>query len=110
MIPKPLLKRLLADKRNSKCCVCGKEGTELHHVFTGQGRKNINEVWSIVGLCPKCHRGSFGTISKEVKERAEYESIMRLMESGFENLDKYQKPMDKTWPNRINWYLNHYKK
>jgi len=103
----PKHKKLISDNPFYKKCVnCGSmNNIEIHHVF-GQ----ISEMWNYIPLCVKCHRGNFGTIKKEAKERAEYESIMRLIESGFENLDKYQKPMETIWENRINYYLNHFKK
>lgn len=110
MIPKPLLKRLLADKRNETCIACGKYGTELNHVWTNMGSKQINEVWAILGVCDKCHRGNNGTMKKGVKEKCEAESIKRLIESGFENLNLYQKPMDSTWENRVVYYTRYYKK
>jgi hypothetical protein len=106
-IPKKLLNQLLADPRNQHCTKCKRHGTELHHVWKYAG-KQINEAWAIVGLCTKCHRGSNGTISKKAKKEAEYESVMRLIESGFENLDKYKKPMDGYWENLINFYTKYY--
>lgn len=103
-IPPKHKEKIASNPFYKKCVNCGSmNNIEIHHTF-GQ----ISEMWNYIPLCVKCHRGNFGTINKKAKERAEYESIMRLIESGFENLDKYQKPMDNTWENRINFYLNHY--
>lgn len=88
------------------CICCGRQGCEWNHVWTSMGAKKIEEIWSIIPLCPKCHRGNFGTIFPKAKEACERESIKRLIQSGFENLNKYQKPMDNTWINRINYYDN----
>ena len=43
----------------SKCLVCGKSPTQIHHVFFGWGnRQNSEKYGYIVGLCMYHHTGS----------------------------------------------------
>jgi hypothetical protein len=106
-IPHKLRRELGLDPFMKICVHCSNEPVEWNHVWTYAG-KQINEIWSIIPLCQHCHRGNSGTIFQEAKERCEYESIKRLVDSGFENLEFYQKLNDKTWENRINYYTNVY--
>ena len=64
------------------CLVCGsRKGVEWQHSILYRGRQ-INELYSIVGLCGVCHRGNFGTIFKKSKDLCE----MRSIENGLEHL------------------------
>lgn len=107
-IPEKLRRRLCEDDF-MKCCVsCGSQlNIEWEHPWTYAG-KQINEVWSIVPVCRKCHRGNNGTVGPKVKDRARKASIERLIDCGFENLNLYKKPMDDTWEQRINYYTKYY--
>lgn len=121
-IPKKLRQRLVESKEMDECCCCKyddeekrksvksrRTNIEWNHVWTFAGRQ-INEIWSLVPLCEYHHRGNNGTITKAGKEASEYESVRKLIDSGFENLSKYQKPMDNTWENLINYYTKYYEK
>lgn len=102
-IPKKLRERLPKEFDMETCVNCGCEGSEWNHVWKYAGRQ-INEIWSIVPLCTFCHRGNFGTIYQEAKIASERESIRRLVDSGLENIEKYQKLGDTTWNDRIIYY------
>ena len=39
------------------CEICGRWGTERHHVFFGTANRRKSEQWGMVAdLCPYCHR------------------------------------------------------
>jgi cytochrome c553 len=40
-----------------RCARCGSQPVEWHHTQTGLGRKQLQEAWSIIALCTRCHRG-----------------------------------------------------
>lgn len=41
------------------CELCGRHGTERHHVFFGTANRKKSERWGMVAeLCPGCHRHS----------------------------------------------------
>ena len=43
------------------CFVCGKYGTDKHHVFFGVGNRKLSDKYGlIVGLCYNHHRGNEG--------------------------------------------------
>ena len=43
------------------CIICGRYGTEIHHVFFGTANRSLSEKYGlIVGLCPYHHRSSKG--------------------------------------------------
>lgn len=43
------------------CFVCGRYGTEIHHVFFGTANRKLSEKYGlIVGLCYNHHRGNKG--------------------------------------------------
>ena len=106
-LPAKLRKRLKDDPFMKACVSCGgTQDIEWEHCWLHKN-KQINEAWSIVPLCMRCHRGNNGTVRSGVKDKARKASIERLIWSGFENLEKYRKPMDDTWENRINFYTKH---
>ncbi len=50
--------RLVRDefmRLNSKCQICGKESTDLHHK-AGRIGSNLTDVNTFMALCRKCHR------------------------------------------------------
>lgn len=108
-IPASLKQRLLEEQDMETCCHCGRKADiTWEHPWTYAG-KQINEIWSVIPACRKCHLGRNGTGTKGFKDSARYESIKRLIASGFENIDKYNKdPL--TWPNRIHYYTKFYEK
>lgn len=43
------------------CYVCGRYGTEIHHVFYGVGNRKLSTKYKLlVGLCYDHHRGNVG--------------------------------------------------
>lgn len=43
------------------CFICGKYGTEIHHVFFGTADRKMSDKYGmIVGLCYNHHRGNNG--------------------------------------------------
>ena len=51
------------------CFVCGRYGTEIHHVFYGTANRKLADKYKcIVGLCHAHHRGNMGVhgVNKEL--------------------------------------------
>ena len=43
------------------CFVCGRYGTEIHHVFFGSANRKLAEKYNcVIGLCYAHHRGNKG--------------------------------------------------
>ena len=43
------------------CFVCGRYGTEIHHVFFGNPNRKLSDKYGLViGLCYEHHRGNSG--------------------------------------------------
>jgi hypothetical protein len=43
------------------CFICGRYGTEIHHVFFGTGNRKLSDKYGmVVGLCYNHHRGNNG--------------------------------------------------
>lgn len=43
------------------CYICGRYGTEVHHVFYGVGNRKLSDKYGlVVGLCYNHHRGQDG--------------------------------------------------
>lgn len=43
------------------CYVCGRYGTEIHHVFFGNANRKLSERYGcVVGLCAEHHKGNTG--------------------------------------------------
>lgn len=108
-IPKSVKRELEEDETMKQCAVRGCKCIDLewHHVWMFGG-KQIQETWAIVALCKKHHRGANGTITRVGRIESQFASIQKLIASGFKNLNKYQKPMDKFWENHINYFTKHY--
>lgn len=45
----------------SYCYVCGKYGTEIHHIFFGNPNRKLSDKYGLmIGLCYEHHRGKTG--------------------------------------------------
>lgn len=43
------------------CFICGRYGTEIHHIFFGNANRKISDRYGlVVGLCYNHHRGNEG--------------------------------------------------
>ena len=43
------------------CFVCGRYGTEIHHIYFGNPNRKWSEKYKcVIGLCPEHHRGNTG--------------------------------------------------
>lgn len=43
------------------CFVCGRYGTEIHHIFFGTSNRKMSEKYRcVIGLCYEHHRGNTG--------------------------------------------------
>ena len=43
------------------CFVCGRYGTEIHHIFFGTSNRKMSDKYGcVVGLCYEHHRGNRG--------------------------------------------------
>ena len=71
------------------CFVCGRYGTEIHHVFYGTANRKLSDRYGlVVGLCYNHHRGSKGVhFNKELdlslKQHAQKVFINQNSESDF---------------------------
>lgn len=53
-------KSILQDDTD-RCIICGRYGTEIHHVFFGTANRKLSTKYGlIVGLCYEHHRGNKG--------------------------------------------------
>lgn len=64
------------------CIICGRYGTEIHHVFFGTGNRKLSTRYGlIVGLCYDHHRGSKGVhFNKELDLRLKQMGQRRFQE------------------------------
>lgn len=43
------------------CFICGRYGTEIHHIFFGRANRKLSDQYGmVVGLCYNHHRGNNG--------------------------------------------------
>ena len=69
------------------CFVCGRYGTEIHHVFFGNPNRKLSDKYGLViGLCYEHHRGNSG-----VHRNRELDLKMKRMA---------QKVFEQTYPER----------
>ena len=69
------------------CFVCGRYGTEIHHVFFGNPNRKLSDKYGLViGLCYEHHRGNSG-----VHHNRELDLKMKRMA---------QKVFEQTYPER----------
>ena len=69
------------------CFVCGRYGTEIHHVFFGNPNRKLSDRYGLViGLCYEHHRGNSG-----VHHNRELDLKMKRMA---------QKVFEQTYPER----------
>ena len=53
------------ERSKGLCEVCHKQGQELHHILSGNGRRRQHEnADSVIMLCSSCHRGTNGVHGK----------------------------------------------
>jgi len=91
MIPKKLLRELLADPFYKKCCLNGmaNEKIDFHHNLIYAG-KQVNEKWCILPVRNSIHQYHQG-ITREVKEKLNWIMYNRATD---EELKKYSKCKD----------------
>lgn len=53
-IPKDILNQFLENEVNHYCALCGSTPVQIHHNLIFGGRR-IHDLWTLIGLCPKCH-------------------------------------------------------
>ena len=60
------------------CFVCGRYGTEIHHIFFGSANRKLSTKYGmVVGLCYNHHRGQQGVhngnveLDRELKKMAQ---------------------------------------
>ena len=69
--------RSILQKDTDYCFVCGRYGTEVHHVFFGNPNRKWSEKYKLVlGLCYYHHRGNQGVhfnrqLDMELKQMAQ---------------------------------------
>lgn len=43
------------------CFICGRYGTEIHHIFFGNANRKLSDQYGcVIGLCYEHHRGNTG--------------------------------------------------
>lgn len=63
------------------CYICGRYGTEKHHIFGASNRKWSTKYGLIVGLCYNHHRGNNGVhFNKELNMKLKQEGQRAFME------------------------------
>ncbi|MFH2013543.1 MAG: hypothetical protein ABIJ17_01065 [Patescibacteria group bacterium] len=77
MIPQKIRKTFKVEK----CFTCPSLVQERHHSLLYSGRQ-INELYTIIGLCKNCHRGNNGTTFPEVKKKC----AIKAIKDGLEHL------------------------
>ena len=71
------------------CFICGRYGTEIHHVFFGTANRKLSDRYGmIVGLCYNHHRGKNGVhqnreLDLEIKRTAQECFIKMYPEADF---------------------------
>ena len=64
------------------CFICGRYGTEIHHVFFGTANRKLSDKYKlVVGLCYDHHRGNNGVhFNKELDTELKQMAQRRFME------------------------------
>lgn len=81
-------KSILQDD-TSCCIICGRYGTEIHHVIYGSANRKLSDKYGlVVGLCYDHHRGRFGVhnCNKELDMKLKRMAQIRFNEV-YENED-----------------------
>lgn len=71
------------------CYICGRYGTEIHHVFFGTANRQLSERYGLkVGLCYNHHRGNKGVhqcrdLDLAIKRKAQAEFMKAYPQSDF---------------------------
>ena len=71
------------------CFICGRYGTEIHHVFYGTANRKLSDKYGmVIGLCYNHHRGNKGVhhnreLDLKVKRMAQERFIQAYPELDF---------------------------
>lgn len=61
------MKTILQDDTDY-CIICGRYGTEIHHVFFGTANRRLSTKYDLlIGLCPEHHRGKNGNAAAQAE-------------------------------------------
>lgn len=64
------------------CFICGRYGTEIHHVFGASNRKWSTKFGLVIGLCYNHHRGNSGVhFNRELDLRVKRMAQERFIEA-----------------------------
>lgn len=54
------------ERSDGLCEVCSRQGSELHHIVFGSGKRQQQEkAESVIVLCFECHRGTMGVHGRD---------------------------------------------
>lgn len=80
----------IIQENTSYCIVCGRYGTELHHIFFGVGNRKLSDRYGLTcGLCYDHHRGNNGVhggnreLDLELKRMAQEQFIKTYEDADF---------------------------
>lgn len=66
------MKRVIPGDRPNECFICGRWGTETHHIFGASDRDASERYGLKVNLCENHHRGTYGAHGREGKGLQEF--------------------------------------
>lgn len=70
------------------CYVCGRYGTEIHHIYFGVGNRKLSEKYHcVVGLCPYHHRGNKGVHQNRELDLMLKKTAQEAFEAHYPNID-----------------------
>ena len=98
---RPIPDKIKKQLKQTGCIICGTKRTEQHHALIYAG-KQVNEIYAIVPLCVRCHRGNNGTIWQDVKEKAELIAIKNGL------IDLKEKYPKFDWTKRLQFLASKY--
>lgn len=72
------------------CFICGRYGTEIHHIFFGTSNRKMSDRYGlVVGLCYEHHRGNSGVhFNRELDMRLKQMAQSRFNETYTEDFMK----------------------
>lgn len=82
----------------TKCYVCGRYGTEVHHIFFGTANRKVSDRYGyVVPLCAGCHRGNNGVhhnreLDLILKTEAELDFLAH-----FGTVEDFRRIFGKSW-------------
>ena len=71
-------------QEDMNCCfICGRYGTEIHHIFYGTANRRLSDKYGlVVGLCYDHHRGNQGVhFNRELDLKLKKYAQERFMEA-----------------------------